>query len=179
MEGKGSLLHQSVQKHIYSLLPNGEAAIEYKLPGHIADIAWHTKKIIFEIQCSPISIDTAIARTNDYQRLGYFIVWILHQKNFNSRYLSLSELYLRKLSTCYYTNISHATHGYIYDQNEILQNNKRVYRSPPLILDLKNPLIHKKSLRFPSDRNEPSNLLTKSLSKWYTSLHSFFSIIKD
>ena len=176
MEGKGSVLHRAVQKHIYELLPKGEVFVEHRLPGHIADLAWLPKKIIFEIQVSPISIDTALSRTEDYQKLGFFVVWILHQKGFNSAYLTLAELYLRKHPTCYYTNISVTGHGYIYDQHEEFRNNKRNFRGDPLILDIRNPLMRKGKLKFEGDRNEKKfiSVLTKSLQSWYTSIQNFF-----
>ncbi len=158
MEGKGSLLHQAVQKHIYELLPEGEAFIEYRLPGHITDLFWLPKKIAFEIQVSPISIDIAVARTADYKKIGLFPVWILHQKSFNSTYLTLAELFLRRHCNCYYTNISVTTHGYIYDQKEIVRNNKREMRSDPSFLDLKKPLIKWGSLSFSGDYNQKSLL---------------------
>ena len=166
MEGKGSLLHQSVQKHIYDLLPHGEAFIEYRLPGHVTDLLWLPKKIAFEIQVSPISIDTAVTRTADYKKMGLFIVWILHQKSFNSAYLTLAELFLRKHPNCYYTNISTTAHGYIYDQTELLRNNKREERGNPSFLDLEKPLIKWGHLSFKGDRNQ--NFLTKSLQTCYT-----------
>jgi hypothetical protein len=169
MEGKGSLLHQSVQKHIYDLLPEGEAIIEHRLPGHIADLVWIPEKIIFEIQVSPISIDTAVARTNDYKKLGFQLVWILHQKNFNGSYLSLAELYLRKIPHCYFTNVSIGGHGYIYDQIESIKNNKRVQRGPPIILDLKN-ILSKKRRKKGFFFNHIISVLTKSLWACYTSL---------
>ncbi len=175
-EGKGSLLHQAVQRHIYQLLPQNEAHIEYRMQRHIADLLWLPKKIVFEIQVSPISIDIAVDRTEDYQKMGYFVVWILHQKSFNSTYLTLSELYLRKLRTCYYTNISTTSHGYIYDQNEHFRNNKREMRGDPLILDITNPLIKRGKIFFKGDRKDQTRIsvLTKSLRSWYTSIQKFF-----
>ena len=126
-EGKGSYLHQVLQRHIFELLPKGEAFIEYRLPGHIADVCWLSKKIIFEIQVSPISIDIAVSRTEDYRKMGFHIVWILHQKSFNGTYLTLSELYFRKQKTCYFTNISSSGTGYIYDQNDQRIDSKMFY----------------------------------------------------
>jgi competence protein CoiA len=179
MEGKGSLLHQSVQSHIYELIPKGEAFIEHRFPGHTADLFWQPKKIVFEIQCSPISIDIAVARTNDYKKMGFHLVWILHQKSFNKSYLTLAELYLRKLGNCYYTNISTTGHGYIYDQKEELKNNKRISRSKESIIDLKIPIIGRNSLKFKGSHARPREILTKSIYAWYTSLNSFFLTFKD
>ncbi len=179
MEGKGSLLHQSVQSYIYGLIPKGEAFMEHRFSKHIADLFWLPKKIVFEIQCSPISIDIAVARTKDYKKMGFHLVWILHQKNFNKTYLTLAELYLRKLNNCYYTNISKAGHGYIYDQKEELKNNKRISRSKEIILDLKIPIIRRNSLKFKGERTTPREILTKSLYAWYTSFNSFFLTFKD
>jgi competence protein CoiA len=97
----------------------------------IADVAWHAQKIIFEIQCSPISLEEASKRNLDYQRAGYTVVWILHDKQFNSSNVCASENYLRT-GPCYYTNIDKAAKGGIYDQFEVIRCNKRLFKGPPL-----------------------------------------------
>ena len=173
MEGKGSLLHQSVQKHIYNLLPLNEAFIEYRLPHHIADLIWLPKRIIFEIQCSPISIDTALKRTTDYKKMGFHLVWILHQKSFNNSYLSLAELYLRKQPNCYFTNITTISTGYIYDQTDLIRNNKREERGDPSIIDLTKPLFRNRNLFYKGSFKSKS-ILNQLVNKALL-IYSYFS----
>lgn len=179
MDRKVSPLHKSVQNHIYHLLPTGEAFLEHRLPGHTADLFWKPKKIVFEIQCSPISIDIAVARTLDYRKMELHLVWILHQKSFNNHYLTLAELYLRKQKNCFFTNISELGHGFIYDQEEEIKNNKRLSRSKEFFIDLKNPILKRNSLKFEGAQDRSRKILTKSLYAWYTSFNSFFLTFKD
>ncbi|MBM3192608.1 MAG: hypothetical protein FJZ59_00035 [Chlamydiae bacterium] len=179
MEGKTSPLHKSVQNYVYNLIPKGEGFLEYRLPRHTADLLWKPKKIVFEIQCSPISIDIAVARTNDYKKMGFHLVWILHQKSFNKTYLTLAELYLRKQKNCFFTNISELGHGYIYDQEEEIANNKRVSRSKEFTIDLSAFTIKRGSLKFQGAQARSRKILTKSIYAWYTSLYSFFLTFKD
>ena len=54
--------HRFIQEKLQALLPPGEAQIEYSFPliGRIADIAWIQKKVIIEVQCSPISLEEVL-----------------------------------------------------------------------------------------------------------------------
>lgn len=140
-------LHQAVQKYILSLIP-GE--LEYALPGHIADVAWLEKKIVFEIQCSPLPLFEARRRNEDYAALGFSVVWILHQSLFNRKILSSTELYLRTLP-CYYTNIASQGHGMIYDQFDCLKGKWRKLRSSPFPIDISRPLWKKGRFQFQGD----------------------------
>lgn len=136
-----SLTHLQVQWVIKNLLPAGESALERPFPSinRIADVAWETQKIIFEVQCSPISILEAAQRTHDYNSLGWTTVWLLHAKRYNKRHLSGAEIHLRK-NHCYFTNIDENGNGIIYDQNEVIRFGKRVWRGPPIPIDILKPL---------------------------------------
>ncbi len=127
-----SLEHLQTQLKLLDLIGN-EGHIECPFPtlGRIADVAWHAKKIIFEIQCSPITQEEVQNRNQNYQQLGYEVIWILHDRRFNKTYLSASENYLRTISS-YFTDIDKRGKGKIYDQFEILKNNKRLVKGPPL-----------------------------------------------
>jgi len=133
-QGGKSLTHLQIQLHLKSSV--GELRLERPFPaiGRIADAAWEERKIIFEVQCSPISPEEARKRTEDYASLGYRVVWILHDKQFNKKALSPAEEYLRP-RPCYYARGTH-----IYDQFEILAGNRRLFKGPPLAVDLKSPL---------------------------------------
>ena len=90
----------------------------------IGDLAWHPRKIIFEIQCSPITADEIDKRNRDYESLGWSVIWILHDKTFNQRRASFSEYWLA--NHChYFTNIGHDG-GSIYDLASIISKGKRV-----------------------------------------------------
>src|SRR3972149_8130463 len=56
---KKSLTHLLLQYRLLQILPKGEVQIEKRYPSidRIADVAWEKRKIIFEIQCSPISLE--------------------------------------------------------------------------------------------------------------------------
>ena len=57
-QSKKSELHLTIQKVISASLPSGESFLEKRFPSiqRIADIVWEPKHLIFEVQCSPISL---------------------------------------------------------------------------------------------------------------------------
>lgn len=151
-------IHKAVQKRIYQLIPSGEGFIEYPLPHHFADVIWLKKGIVFEVQCSYLSLPAAMKRTTDYEKLGFHIVWILHQKFFNRRSLSPTEIFLRS-KNCYYTDITLSGHGCFYDQFETIKYRRRILRSSPLPIDLSKPRMNQNHLTFLGDRHEKDNPL--------------------
>lgn len=134
------LTHLAVQRAIIAELPKGESSLEkpFSEINRIADIAWTPKKLIFEIQCSPITLHELKARNRDYESLGYTVIWILHQKNFNKRKLSAAEAYL-KGTTIYYTSINSKGAGTIYDQFDIIRGGVRLYKSFPINVRINFP----------------------------------------
>lgn len=131
-------LHRGIQEQIAAQIGNERVEIEASLPGHYADVYWPERKIIFEIQCSPISLSEVLQRNHDYEALGLRVVWILHTKTFNKRRLTPTERYLRTRNA-YYTNILPNQTGLIFDQEEIIQGSLRLYRSSPRPIDLTLP----------------------------------------
>ncbi len=133
--------HAKSQEHIQTqlkLLHSIGAAcgqIECPFPSihRIADVAWTSKKLVFEIQCSPISLEEAQGRVRDYTSMGYDIVWILHEKQFNQKNLSAAENYLREVP-CYFTNINKIGEGIVYDQFEVILEHQRRFKGPPLVI---------------------------------------------
>ena len=162
-------IHLSIQKYIIAHLPQGEGFIEFPLPKHYADVAWPKRKIVFEIQCSKITAEAAHQRTKDYIKMGYNIVWILHQLTFNRKTATTTEYLLRK-QNCLYTNISSTGHGNIYDQFEIYRFRKRLWRSRPLIVDISNPIIQNKKVSFQGDRYHQSTETIQSYKQKKASL---------
>ena len=55
--------------------PPGDCQLEMIFPtiGRIADVAWLSQKIVFEIQCSPIFLQE-LSRNRDYQKEGWSLV---------------------------------------------------------------------------------------------------------
>ena len=81
-------------------------------------------------------------RNNDYQSLGYQVVWILHDTQFNRRRLSAAEEVLRH-HPHYYTNLNASQQGMIYDQYSVDRQAIRWVRSAPMKIDLRQPHFQK------------------------------------
>lgn len=121
--------HLSLQCDVTARLER--ASMERRFPeiNRIADVAWESRKIVFEIQCSPISWEEARSRCEDYRSIGWEILWILSDKRYNKRRLTPAELFLRG-QTCYFSSA-----GRIYDQWEIIEGFCRVHRSQRAWID--------------------------------------------
>lgn len=152
LNGK-SLVHLQVQCFVQSVLPQDESALEVPFPDiqRIADIVWESKKIVFEIQCSPISRDEVLARNKDYRQAGYQVIWILHENRYNRKKVSSAELALSN-SPYYYTNIDRDGNGMIYDQFDLILKGMRYCPLDPVPIHVGRPMtirpeeIHRKDL---------------------------------
>ncbi|HSX12292.1 MAG TPA: competence protein CoiA family protein [Rhabdochlamydiaceae bacterium] len=135
------VIHLKLQLYLQSLLKEEDAQMEYSFPqiGRIADIACLNSKRIFEIQYSPISLEEAAARTKDYQSLGFQLIWLLHDHQFNKRKVTAAELFLRK-GACYFTDFDENGIGIIYDQFEVVRRGRRLFRGKPTPVDLSKSL---------------------------------------
>jgi competence protein CoiA len=132
-----SLFHLNTQLAIAKQLPPKEAELEVAFPeiGRIADVVWEAKKILFEVQCSPISSEEVAKRTTDYRSLGYTVIWILHDKCFNRRTLSPAEAFLLEQDV-YYSSYDEQEAGVIYDQFSLVRNHRRLFKGTKLPLSL-------------------------------------------
>lgn len=108
--------------------------------GRIADLCWEKEKLIFEIQCSPISLEETEERIQDYKQAGYRVIWLLHDRIYNRYFLRKEELFLRQKSAAYYFHFQ-KNHSLIYDQFELLIKGQRLKRSTRLPIDLRRPLL--------------------------------------
>ncbi|NGX50918.1 MAG: hypothetical protein K1060chlam2_00770 [Chlamydiae bacterium] len=126
--------HLTIQKSIQSLLPNAKLEERFPMIKRVADVVLFSEKIIFEIQCSLISLEEVQSRNRDYASLGYTVIWILHHQKFNREIVSPAELYLRRRLS-YFTSITRYGPGYFYDQLEFFNGLERIYKGPPLILE--------------------------------------------
>jgi competence protein CoiA len=140
LNGKG-LVHLQVQWAIFNQLPDGEAALEYRLPSirRIADVAWLSKKLVFEVQCASISAKEIAERNRDYACMGWQVVWILHDRRYNQRFLSAAEAYLAPFSH-YFSNIDDQGNGMIYDQLDRWSQGKRHCFASHLPIQLSEPM---------------------------------------
>ena len=127
-----SLAHLQIQLHLKSLIT--PLKLENRFEKRIADAVWEDEKIVFEIQCSFLSFEEAKQRGEDYKRLGYTPVWILHDRRFNQRRLSAAEMYLRAETTTFFTDGQN-----FYDQFEACIKNRRVFQGPRLKVELTEP----------------------------------------
>ena len=161
---KKSLEHLQLQLKILHSIGELDAQIECPFPSiqRIADVAWHEKKIIFEIQCSPISLEETQSRNHDYRSIGYEVIWILHEKKFNQKKLSAAENYLRN-SPCYFTDIDKMANGVVYDQFDVIKKHLRLFKGPKLPLSIHS--IHFLPKTAPPDTELPQILLHR-LSSW-------------
>lgn len=132
--------HLMLQQFLQNILPDGETELECQFPSisRIADVAWHPKKIIYEIQCSPISSEEIKARNQNYASLGYQVVWIFHDERYNQYRLSAAEQSIID-QPHYYSDMNEEGEGKIYDQFSIIANGKRIRRLPKVSIDLSSP----------------------------------------
>jgi len=148
--------HRTIQLALKKALAPQEVWLERSFPSirRVADVVWPAQKTIFEVQYSPISAKEVQARNRDYQKMGYTVIWILHDRHFNRTYLTPAERCLRSQSH-YFTNINAFGHGEIYDQYAHIQWGRRVKRTPRYPISIKE-LTHLKSIprHFPVDRRK-------------------------
>lgn len=135
-----SLEHINVQLFFLKVLPQGDCVLEQHFTGinRIADVVWTSRQLVFEIQCSSISHSEVLARNRDYERLGYEVVWILHDRRFNQKRLTAAEYFLHGLPH-YFTNISERGEGHIYDQFSLLEGGLRLHPSKAFPVDVSAP----------------------------------------
>ena len=132
------LIHLRLQRYIHYLFPGSIMERPFPEVGRIADVADETRKVIFEIQYSPISLEEAKQRCADYEGLGYQIIWILHDHTFNKEKVAPAEQFLRT-KTCYFSDMDEIGNWSIYDQLEEIQGKKRLWSDYPVEVQLKHP----------------------------------------
>jgi len=127
---KKGMIHLHLQEYLACLLPKNDCRLEYRFAeiNRIADVAWLSKKIIFEIQCSPISNQEIYQRNQDYQSLGWQVVWILHDQRYNQKILHPAE-YALSHHPHYFSNMNTLGEGIIYDQFESIEKGRRLFKA--------------------------------------------------
>lgn len=135
---KGAI-HLQLQYFVKNLFESAEMEKQFPQIGRIADVADCENKIIFEIQYSPMSLEEAKERCQDYESLGYQVVWILHDRTYNQKKITATERFLRT-KTCYFSNMDGEGKGLIYDQLEDIRGKRRRRSVEQLGVDLKQLL---------------------------------------
>jgi len=132
--------HLLVQLQIQNFLSPQEIQMEVPFLAiqRIADLVWEKEKIIFEIQCSPILLQTSQARIEDYRKIGYEVIWLLDDRIFNRKRIKPPEIFLRT-QACYFFRFQRNHFLGAYDQWEIVSQQERIKRSKPLWIDLRKP----------------------------------------
>lgn len=153
LNGK-SLAHLQVQETILRQIPveEGQMEVSFSSIHRIADVAWFSEKIIFEIQCSPISAKEVLERNADYHKLGWQVIWVFHDQCYNQARLTAAE-WVMQTAPHYFTNIDEEGNGIIYDQFQVIQKGGRTHRLDPLPVQIKevrrlNPLIQNQNPSF-------------------------------
>lgn len=157
------MVHILLQYYVQSLLPPGEVQLEHRFAAinRIADAAWLSRKIVFEVQCSPITAQEVEARNADYASAGFQTVWLLHDSRYNQHRLTGAENVLRCWPH-YFTDMDNQGTGCVYDQAAFVSGGLRKERLPRLTVDLSKPLG---SSNQQSIRNLPM-LVLERLSRW-------------
>jgi competence protein CoiA len=121
--------HLHLQNRFLEILPPREALLECRFPSiqRIADVAWITERIIFEVQYSPITKKEVMERQRDYSSVGWQVVWILHTKEFNKRKLRGAEIFLEE-HPHYFSDVNDKGVGHIWDQLDIRSKGVRLKR---------------------------------------------------
>jgi competence protein CoiA len=136
-----SIDHLVLQSFLKENNPCLEIEKPFKKILRVADLCWEEKKIVFEIQCSPIEDSAAKRRMSDYADEGYSLIWLLDDRLYNRRQLRTAEISMRHAS--YYFTLAKSQ---IYDQFDIFLDTKRIMKGPKLPIDLlkvrKIPITH-------------------------------------
>lgn len=154
-----SMEHLQVQIFLHKLLTENDCALEkhFKEINRIADVVWFSKKIIFEVQCSFISLDELKNRNRDYAFLGFSVVWILHERQFNQLRLSAVEKYLQT-KIHYYTNMDALGKGEIYDMFRLFERGREIFKTNPFHV---RPELILENKTLPKNKQIPNLLLKK------------------
>lgn len=151
-QSQKSMTHLQVQWYLLNLLNGEDVALERRFPeiSRIADVVWEDRKLVFEVQCSPIKKKEVEARNQDYGSIGYQVVWILHERRFLRRQVSAAEVWLQG-HPHYYTNFDSEGVGEIYDQLHLISRCIRQFSTHKTTVDLATPHFVAKELVFEGD----------------------------
>lgn len=145
-----SLQHLQTQFRLQQLIPNIQLELPFPSIARIADAAWEKEKIVFEIQCSPISAKEIKARNRDYTSIGWTPVWIFHEERYNKRKVTAAEWAVWRQAH-YFTNIDEQGIGDFYTHlSEFFQGTRRGTICRKAVV-LNTPVLTRKKLHFSGD----------------------------
>jgi competence protein CoiA len=141
-QSQKSLEHLQTQIRLQRIIGQHACHLEYRFSQihRIADVAWPAEKLVFEVQCSPISAKEVAERIKDYRQVGFEVVWILHEQTFGQRRMTAAEMRLRN-HPCYFCNLNADGEGLIYDHFDLIQRGLRTHKLDLLSVDLSRPKI--------------------------------------
>lgn len=143
-----TLAHLQVQSYIQKMFPSCELEKRFPTIQRIADACVEEERLVFEVQCSPISAKEVEERNRAYQSLGYQVVWILHDQLYNKNRLTAAEYFLQE-SPHYFTDINEEGRGRIYDQWDVIHKGNRLLLIGAREVFLSSPIKrHKNSFPF-------------------------------
>lgn len=119
-----SLEHLQAQFRLQQMIPEIKLELPFPSIGRIADAAWEKEKVIFEIQCSPITAEELRARNRDYAGIGWTTIWIFHEERYNKRRITAAEGSVWKRAH-YYTNIDQEGKGDFFSHLSTSHQGKR------------------------------------------------------
>lgn len=157
--------HKQIQLRLVSIIGSECLKMEQRMPsiGRIADLVWEEKRLVFEVQCSPMSLAEAKKRTSDYALIGYDVIWLLDNRRFGRRRQTKSERWLRANGAKYFV-LSNSIF-YLYDSLDSFVGPLRVHSSYLGSIDIKNPY-----LRIHTHVDTVPRKLHK---RWYQTRHLF------
>jgi len=77
-------LHKKLQNFLKTEFFDAIVELEKPFPAicRIADVVFVKEKVVVEIQTSLLRISEMLARQEDYKRVGYSVIWLLHNDVF-------------------------------------------------------------------------------------------------
>ncbi|NNM43927.1 MAG: hypothetical protein HKM07_06255 [Chlamydiae bacterium] len=146
----------SIKKILLSHFEKEKVVLDRPFPEiqQTADIAWESKKIIFQILCKSRNVPKIQEMTSEFKRIGWGLVWILPDSILSKKVASPEEILLRK-GPSYFID----QEGQIYDQFTLFHKGRRALTSPFFPVTLSSPVSL--SLSFP--REELSQILQNRL----------------
>ena len=145
-----SLEHLQAQFQLKRMIP--ELLLEHRFPviGRIADAAWEKEKIVFEVQCSPMTSTELKARNRDYASVGWKTVWIFHEGRYNKRRFSAAEWAVR-MEPHYFTDMDQEGVGIFYSQLNEIHGSIRAETLFKKEIEFCQPMWNKKRVHFLND----------------------------
>jgi competence protein CoiA len=145
-----SMQHLQTQFCLQQAIPDIRLELPFPSISRIADAAWEKEKIVFEIQCSPITATELRARNRDYASVGWTAIWIFHDDRYNKRKITAAEWSLRHIPH-YFTNIDEQGIGEFYSH---LADSKRGIRMETIFrrdVDFLRPCRIRNAVHFEED----------------------------